>query len=722
MTHLKIEQNNGVIEEVSSAVIDKLYDIVHSGNLDNTSNLIGRLHTTATYQDYIDYLEDTFKVNGVKQLVIDATKKYMSFADPAVLSRMMQYLGDGVGITSSEITNGNWYSNTIDPNTNSTLFTNNTVITSFNELGDLSQITNVPGNAFKGCTSLTSIDLSNITTIGGECFNGDSSLTTIGTLNAQITSIPFGLFMGCTSLVIEDLSLPNLTTLGGYSFEYTKVKQVSNLGSITEIPYHAFHLCNQLISVTIPNTVTLINVNAFNGCTSLSSIDLQNVRTINNGAFYACSSLQTVNNMQNVSSIGRSGFEECTSLTNIDISNVTTLDNYAFKGCTSLTSVDLSSLSGTSSATFQNCTGLQCVDLTGFTTFGSSMFAGCTSLVDLTTSDISNINTGVETCTFNWTTVSDYCFQNASFANKSFNLPEVILIGQDGFSRTKLVSVNAPKVTTIGNYAFIGCTNLQTVTFGDSITSLGGSAFENNTALTTVTFGANSSFSLGSSFYGCSNLTTVTNITNCNKLGTNAFRGCTSLGTNETLELNLTNQTDNPENPFNGTKYKGLILHWPNAISSWRTNYPLWEGMDLEYLDISDTKWPNQVNKVSWYGSGNIETCILSPDFNQLDHGFFDEKHNFKYLILLNPNVVTLENHDNIDRIFRSDYSYLLHIYVPDSLVSSYLADSNWSRTGDWTESFDLSTRILPLSQLPAGVWTTGLASQYLTPAQLATS
>jgi hypothetical protein len=34
MTHLKIEQNSGIIEEVSSDVIKKLYDVVHSGNLD----------------------------------------------------------------------------------------------------------------------------------------------------------------------------------------------------------------------------------------------------------------------------------------------------------------------------------------------------------------------------------------------------------------------------------------------------------------------------------------------------------------------------------------------------------------------------------------------------------------------------------------------------------------------------------------------------------------
>ena len=49
MTHLKIQQNNSATEEVSSAVISKLYEIVQSSTLDSTSDLVGRLHTTSTF-------------------------------------------------------------------------------------------------------------------------------------------------------------------------------------------------------------------------------------------------------------------------------------------------------------------------------------------------------------------------------------------------------------------------------------------------------------------------------------------------------------------------------------------------------------------------------------------------------------------------------------------------------------------------------------------------
>ena len=74
MTHLRIEQNTGITEEVSSAVITKLYNIVHDNILDSESNLKGRLHTSSTYQSYIDYLQGQFDgTNGKGPLYISAT-------------------------------------------------------------------------------------------------------------------------------------------------------------------------------------------------------------------------------------------------------------------------------------------------------------------------------------------------------------------------------------------------------------------------------------------------------------------------------------------------------------------------------------------------------------------------------------------------------------------------------------------------------------------------
>ena len=61
------------------------------------------------------------------------------------------------------------------------------------------------------------------------------------------------------------------------------------------------------------NALTIVGDSAFNGCRSLTSIDLPKVTTVGNFAFNGCS-----------------------SLTSIDLPNVTTVGDYAFYSCRSL--------------------------------------------------------------------------------------------------------------------------------------------------------------------------------------------------------------------------------------------------------------------------------------------------------------------------------------------------------------------------------------------------
>ena len=89
--------------------------------------------------------------------------------------------------------------------------------------------------------------------------------------------------------------------------------------------------------------------------------------------------------------------------------------------------------------------------------------------------------------------------------------------------------INGKSVTSIGSYAFRGCTSLTNITIPDSVTWIGSHAFNGCTRLTSITIPESVDYIYYNAFENCINLTSITIPNSVTEIGDRAFGGCTSL-------------------------------------------------------------------------------------------------------------------------------------------------------------------------------------------------
>ena len=279
---------------------------------------------------------------------------------------------------------------------------------------------------------------------------------------------------------------------GGYSGDVEIPKKLFHHGytyTVTSIGNSAFADCYALTSVTIPNSVTSIGDKAFYRC-GLTSVTIPySVTSIGEWAFWKCSSLTSVNIPNSVTSIGVGAFSDCSSLTSVTIPNsVTSIGNSAFYDCSALTSVTIpNSVTSIGNYAFSGCSSLTSVNIPhSVTSIGDGAFSDC---LNLGTIDVNHDNTA-------------FCSKNGILYNKG--MTELLCCPG------KMTSVTIPtSVTSIGNYAFDGCSALTSVIIPNSVTSIGEKAFYECSTLTSVTI-PNSVTSIGNgAFQECDQLDTI---------------------------------------------------------------------------------------------------------------------------------------------------------------------------------------------------------------------
>lgn len=198
-----------------------------------------------------------------------------------------------------------------------------------------------------------------------------------------------------------------------------------------------------------------------------------------------------------VTHIADKGFQGSGKMVSIDLpGNLTVIGAWAFSGCENLSTISVpEGVTTIKAGAFHNCFCLESVGLpNSLTELGDSAFYQTSRLTFI-------------------------------------RIPEsVSQINRHTFEYSGLTSINLPQqLKSIGEKAFMRCTELNSIVIPESVKAIGLGAFVFCKKLTTVTLPKQLSTIENDLFFGCGNLASITLPQNITSIGESAFTGCTSL-------------------------------------------------------------------------------------------------------------------------------------------------------------------------------------------------
>ena len=394
-------------------------------------------------------------------------------------------------------------------------------------------VTRINYSAFYGCTALKSISIpETVTYLGNEVFRSCTSLTSL-TIPGNVEEIGSNAFNGCTGL--KSITIPqSVTSLGSAAFSgCSNLEYVSLPNSITKIEDSLLSGCSKLTTVVLPNTITSIGDRSFEGCSYLTKLMIpDSVTAIGANAFLYCSNLESIKLSENLKIIGGHAFYFCSSLKSIIIPNsVTIIGEWCFVNCSSLTSITIgNSVKEIGRAAFNN--PMNKVNISNIENWVNIKFNSAEANplyfahhLYLNGTEVTNLEIP-ETVT----SISDYAFVGCT-GLKTVSIPSsVTAIGSYAFEKSGITSIDVPNsVKSIGTDAFANCEELQTAVIPNSIVEIPKYLFQNSSKLKQVSL-PNTINTIGySTFYGCTNLSDIEIPNSVTVIEQSAFEKCSNL-------------------------------------------------------------------------------------------------------------------------------------------------------------------------------------------------
>lgn len=223
-------------------------------------------------------------------------------------------------------------------------------------------------------------------------------------------------------------------------------------------------------------------------------------------AFSGCRMLNKIILPEGMTNIAQYTFSYCEKLTNVNLPiSITSLENQNFIDCSSLVSIALPpNLKKIGYGVFLNCSKLESIHLPKtITSINSTAFQGCANISNITVDHGGSYSDNGGTALIKGTSL-------LVGGLKTVIPSGITTIGSGAFSSRVITNMIIPNsVTTIDSYAFMNCSKLASVSFGNSLSEIKYRSFYGCTALNRIELPRTVKSISDNAFMGTSNLKIV---------------------------------------------------------------------------------------------------------------------------------------------------------------------------------------------------------------------